>query len=103
MFGKNNGGSGLGDLARQGVNFGLGAAVGHATVETIKKHDEVKEQMRRDEEAHKERMKQIKASRGPHPSGAKFNNYSGEIGRFLNLPDDYYKGFGIEDSQLPGK
>ena len=55
MFGKNNGGSGLGDLARQGVNFGLGAAVGHATVETIKKHDEVKEQMRLDEEAHKER------------------------------------------------
>ena len=102
MFGKNNGGSGLGDLARQGVNFGLGAAVGHATVETIKKHDEVKEQMRLDEEAHKERMKQIKASRGPRHTGAKVN-YNGEIGKFLNLPDDYYDGFGIDDSQLPGK
>ena len=89
MFGSNNGSSGLANLAK----FGLGFAVGRATVEAIKKHDEVKEQMKRDEEAHQERMKQIKAK----PKNESINKYFNcDISKFSNFSEDYYKGFGIE-------
>ena len=92
MFGKNNN-SGIGNAFNQATKFGMGAIIGKITVDTIKKQEQMKA----------EHQACLDAIKTPKPKNVPTKEYNGEIGKFLNLPDNFYEGFGIPESQIPSK